>query len=191
MRLLLRRPPRGRRALRANLHPLTPQIKVPSTHICLELLFSGVFDITPLGTHHDNGLYLDEAGVDTRTHDVLFYPGSLKDWQPDTQSRVACPSFAKYNYIANQMLTLSRIDTEAAHCLMAQLTSKYHVRPMLYDSCANETQIPYWDAKYLRDVQPLRSPVPLQTAGSGPQPILTHEGILDMHLPPYPDPISL
>jgi hypothetical protein len=94
---------------------------------------------------------------------VLFFPGSLKDLQPDTQSRVACPSFAKCNYIANQMLTLSRIDTEAAHSLMAQLTSKYHVRPMLYDSCADDTQIPYWDAKYLSDIQPLCPSIPLDT----------------------------
>jgi hypothetical protein len=124
-------------------------------------------------------------------HDVLFYPGSLKDWQPDTQSCVACPSFAKYDYIANQMLTLSHIDTEAARSLMAQLTSKYHVWPMLYDSCTHDTQIPDWNAKYLCDVQPLCPPIPLETAGSGPQQILTHEGILDMPLPPYLDPISL
>ncbi len=172
-------PPRGRRAPRASLHQLTPQ-RVWQRYLWCRTFRHSVrssvwqsFYITPLGTHNDNGSYLDEAGIDTWTH----YPGSLKDWQPDTQSCVACQSFAKYNYIANQMLTLPLIDTEAAWSLMAQLTSKYHVRPMLYNSCADDTQILYWDAKYLRDVQPLCSPIPLETAGSGPQQILTHKGI--------------
>jgi len=150
-----------------------------------------MFNITPLDTPDNNRSYLDEAGVGTHTHDVLFYPGSPKDWQPDTQSLVTCLSFAKYNYIGNQMLTLSCIDTEAAWSLMAQLTSKYYVWPMPHDLCADDTQIQYWHAKYLCDIHPLCPTIPLETAGSGSQQILTHESILDMHLPLYPDPVLL
>ena len=61
--------------------------------------------------------------------------------------------------------------------------------PMLYDSGAFETQIPESDRHFLRNVKPLPAPIFLDTAGTGPPPKCTHEGILDLLLPPYPEPI--
>ena len=64
------------------------------------------------------------------------------------------PSFAKYNYVAQRMVSLLHLETDAADTLMAELASKYKLHPAMYDSGADDTQIPDTDAHYLRELCP-------------------------------------
>jgi hypothetical protein len=100
----------------------------------LEQVFGGVFNVMSFGTRDSHGSFLDAEGFDTRASDVLFFPGSLKDWLPDMQLRVSCPSFAKYDYIAHELVTLSSLDTDVATSMFSQLAWKYNIHPALYDS---------------------------------------------------------
>jgi hypothetical protein len=49
----------------------------------LEDMFGGVFELPDPCAPLADGTYLDEEGIDVRTHDVLFFPGGYEDWKPD------------------------------------------------------------------------------------------------------------